>query len=178
MKLLVLMALAFSINSIAGVGDSSGGSSNGKISLNSDWSEIKNIVKNDINLKITGSSHYLGRIVSVFDVCVQEDSFKSIKKHDIFELKYVGKSRDTDNEKDGYMNVLKERRFLTYPIHAIQNQRVCDNHGKKCKYEEVDFIQDTQKSLKVEKFIKTQGSNDREIYKTILNKKYNIPECN
>jgi hypothetical protein len=177
MKLLILISIFFSLSSIAGVGDSSGGSSNGKVSLNSDWKEIQTIVKKDHRLKIEGASHFLGRIVSVFDVCTKGDNFKSLKKHSIKERKFVGRSRDTDNQKDGYMFVEKEKRILEYPIHAIQKKRQCNHHGKQCEFVPVDFIQDTQKSLKVKKFLRLEGSNDRKVYKTILNKKYNIPEC-
>ena len=177
MKLLILIALTFSLSTIAGVGDSSGGSSNGKISLNNEWKEIKLMVKKDRKLKITGGNAFVGRTVSIFDVCTKGDSLNTNKKFNIYVRKYVGKSRDTDNERDGYMNVLKEKRILTYPLHAIHSQRECNNHGKNCHDVPVDFIQDTQKTLSVKKFLRKEGSEDREVYKTILKKEYSIPGC-
>lgn len=177
MKLLILIALTISLNTIAGVGDSSGGSKNGKISLNHEWREIKNIVKKDRKLEITGDYAFVGRPDSIFNVCTQGDNFRTLKKRAILKRKYVGKSRDTDNEKDGYMLVEKERKYLTYPLHAIQKRRNCDNHGKRCVYVPVDFIQDTEKTLSVKKVIRTEGSNETKVYKTLFKKTYTVPDC-
>jgi hypothetical protein len=177
MKLLITILITLSMNIFAGVGDSSGGSTNGRVSLNHEWSEIKEAVKLDRKLEITGDYAFVGRPVSIFDVCATGDSFHTTRKFPIYERKFVGKSRDRDNEKDGYMQVLKENKILTYPLHAIQRKRVCNHHGKQCTYVPVDFIQDTQKSLTIRKHVRTVGSNDRKVFKTLFKKNYSVPEC-
>jgi len=147
------------------------------ISENDSWSDIKAEVKANHKLKITGDYAYVGQIVSIFDVCTDGENFTTTKKLPVYKMVRVSRHMDNDGERDGWTSKIVGYKFRSYPLNAIQTQRVCDAKDKNCKYVEVEFNQNTEKMVSVEKFVKTQGSERREVFTTLFSKLYVVPAC-
>jgi hypothetical protein len=149
------------------------------ISESDSWSEIRAAVKADHKLSVSGDYAFVGQILSAFDVCTDGENFTSTKKLPVYKRQWVGRSRDNnDSERDGYTNVIVDYKFKSYPLETTQLKRECNNHGKQCTYVEVPFVQSIDKMITVKKFIKTVGSQDRKVYKTLFKKLYTVPACN
>ena len=164
-------------NSFGGVGTLTGGSRNGKITQSDSWDKILKTVRNEQGLKIKGDYAYVGQIVSLFDVCTDGRNFTTTKKLPVYKNVRVRLSNDQDGDRDGYTNVITDYKHRTYPLNAIQTERQCDNNDKRCRNVEKEFNQETEKEISVYQFIKTQGTDKKEIYKKLFKKKYYVPNC-
>jgi hypothetical protein len=143
------------------------------------WSEIRAAVKANHKLSISGDYAFVGQIVSAFDVCTDGESFTTTKKLPVYKRQWVGRSRDNnDSERDGYANVIVGYEYKSYPLNTTQRQRQCDNHDRRCTYVDVPFNQSTEKMISVKKHVRTVGSQDRKVYKTLFKKLYVVPACN
>lgn len=174
-----LIFLLISINAISGVGALTGGSKNGKLSQSDDWNDIIKTVRKEQKLKFEGDYAYVGQIVSIFDVCTEGQNFRTKRKLPVYKNVRVSKSRDNkDGERDGFTNIIVGHDYRSYPLNAIQMKRECNSKGKRCRFVEKEFRQDTDTDVSVLKFVREEGSQRRKIYKKIFNKKYYVPECN
>lgn len=143
------------------------------------WDTIKSEVKNNWKLQLSGYAVFVGQVVHAFDVCVDGDEFKTTKQYPVYETKYVGKTRDNDGDNDGWTSVVVGYRTLSFPITYTTKERVCNNRDKNCKYVSKVVEQETVKKMTVKKFVRSVGrNNDRDVYKTLFTKEYEIPACN
>jgi len=180
MKILLIFIfplLMFDAIAASGVGGLVGGSGNGRISDANNWNEIRAAVKLNKKLKITGDYAYVGQIVSIFDVCTDGKHFITTNKLPVYKSVRVSKHMDNDGERDGWTNKIVGYEHRSYPLSTFQTKRKCDHHGKNCRYVEVEFTQDTQKEVTVEKFLKEEGSQRKEIFKKVFSKDYFVPNC-
>ena len=186
MKIILLSILTLSsISSHAGTGGISGGSKNGKIrdtiieaTQNSDWKKLRAAIGKSFKHQIKGDSIFVGQRVSAFDVCIQGDSLKHLKKTPIYENRYVGKSLDKDHEKDGWTFVEVGKRNLVYPITYTRYQRECNNQGKRCRRVPVVETQELMKKIQVEEYVRTIGDqSERDIYEPIAEQVFEVPHC-
>ena len=142
-------------------------------------SEIKAAVKADHKLSIDGATSFVGLSVSTFNVCTDGENLNTTKEYPIYKRVRVSRSQDNnDSERDGYATVIVGYEIKSYPIESTQMTQQCANNGSRCSFVEVPFTQDLEKMVTVKKFVRTQGSEDREIYKTLFKKLYTIPACN
>lgn len=163
----------------AGIGGVVGGSNDGRINPSQDWGKIRDAVRGTKKYKISGDYAFVGQIVSLFDVCTDGQNFITTREYPYYETRYVGKSRDNnDTEKDGWASVVAGYRKLVYPLETKKWDTICNNHGKKCRRIQKDFIQETSKEIKVEKLIRYDGSErDKPVYKSLFKKDYHVPYC-
>lgn len=149
------------------------------LSESDSWSDIRAEVKSNYKLKITGDYAFVGSVVSIFDVCVDGENFTTTRKMPVY--KYVRVPRHMDNmdgERDGWTSKIVGYDYRTYPLSTTHRERVCENDDKRCTYVDKPFVQKTEKMVSVEKHVRTVGSDDREIYKTLFKKLYVVPACN
>jgi hypothetical protein len=149
------------------------------VSESDSWEEIKAEVKADRKLSMSYGATFLGQNMSIFDVCVDGENFVSTKKVAIKEWVRIPRNRDTnDNERDGYTQVIVGYDYLTYPMNTMTTRRECNNRDRNCRDLEVEFNQSPTKMITVKKYLKTVGSNDRDVFKTLFTKSYTAPACN
>lgn len=151
------------------------------ISESSSWSEIQAELKANHNLKASGLTVFVGRPVDAFSVCNDGDNFVTLRKFPIYKNVRVSRSQDNDGDRDGYTNVKVGEEFLAFPITYTSYKEVCNGHGKNCKRVAYTVNQETTKEITISKLVgRTGGSrngNDREVYKTLFTKSFEIPAC-
>lgn len=142
----------------------------------SSWTEIRNAVRSNADLKITGDYAFVGQIVSAFDVCTDGENFVTTKKFPFYRFERRNGSRNGDD----YRRVLVGHRYLSYPLETVRYETRCSgSRDNRCRRVAVDFVQSTVKEISVEKLVRYAGRhNDRPVYKTVFKKTYEVPACN
>lgn len=149
------------------------------ISESDSWSDIKAEVKANSKLSMSYGATFLGQNISIFDVCVDGEDFKTTRKFPIKKRVRVPRHRDNnDSERDGFAWVVVGHDYLSYPMNSMTTRRICEHDDRRCQYVEVEFNQSPTKMITVKKFMRRVGSNDRAVYKTLFTKSYTAPACN
>ncbi|RZF22419.1 MULTISPECIES: hypothetical protein [Halobacteriovorax] len=139
------------------------------------WNIIRDRVRNDYNLDLQGDIAFVGKIVSVFNVCIENDKLRSIKKMPVYKRVWLGGSRENDRFKD----VLAGSKYYSYPIESESEERRC--YGRKdnrCKVIKKVRRQSLSPSITLRKDITRNNRNGDRKYVEIFTKKYDIPYCN
>ncbi len=148
------------------------------LSANDSWDTIKSEVSADWDLSFAGTTVFVGRPVSAFDVCLDGDQFVTTREFPIYEIVKVGKSHPEADE-DGYASVIVGYEILSFPTTYTSYKEVCRNDDKNCKRVPYTVNQDLTKNVSVKEVVRRNvGSNDRTIEKTLFKKEYVIPACN
>lgn len=151
------------------------------ISESSTWSEIQAELKSNHDLKASGLTVFVGRPVDAFSVCNDGENFVTLRKFPIYKNVKVPRSQDNDGDKDGYTNVKVGEEILTFPVSYTSYKEVCRAHDKNCKRVAYTVDQETTKEITISKFVRRAGSSrngsDREVYKTLFTKSFEIPAC-
>ncbi len=198
MKLLIkILILSLSLNvfagtggisSLFGFGDKDGKGKNGRVDAGTggivggvdelkdlqhkDWSTIREAVKQDYKLDLQGDIAFVGKIVSVFDVCINNDKVQTISKHPVYKRVRLAGNRDNDRYKD----VVIGHKRLSFPLTREVKKQICfgkrDNNCR--EYTEVENFSQTKKiTLRVEK----KHSRENIEYKDVFTKPYDVPYC-
>ncbi|EQC44319.1 hypothetical protein [Bacteriovorax sp. Seq25_V] len=181
MKLLV--TLLVSILALGGTGGISGGSKPGKgkigIGPDSSWTQVRDAVKKNWNLQISGDYVFTGYPNSAFQVCIDGDEFRTIEKRPQYERRRVSRHLDNDGDRDGYTNVIVGYEYDRYPLVYESWREVCNNHDKNCKRVPITVNQTTVKNVKIKYIVESRGGrdNDRKVEKELFDKDYVIPYC-
>ncbi|MGI4993669.1 hypothetical protein ACRXCV_13610 [Halobacteriovorax sp. GFR7] len=158
----------------AGTGGIVGGVDDLKELKQYDWKTIRKYVKNNYDLDLDGDVAYLGRHISIFDVCINNDQIQSISKYPVYKRIWLGGSKEGDRYKD----IVVGSEILTYPLEVEKEEKVC--YGRKdrnCRMVKTVYRQNQTPEITLKKeVIRNRRRGDRE-YKQIFTKKYDIPYC-
>jgi hypothetical protein len=168
-----LISIFFLVNStlFAGIGGLGGGAIN--YMEKNEWRKVEKLVKHNKKLELSGTTTFIGKIVSVFEVCLTPENVRTTRKVPVYKRKYVGKSRDHDNQKDGYTEVVVGKEFQNYPRNKKTTIRKCDHKGKKCKHSQITKIYDPVATIR----LKSKRFSTQSRFREIHQKDYQIPDC-
>ncbi len=180
-KLVITLSLTFL--AIGGTGGISGGSKpgKGKIGIGPDtpWTQVRNEVKKNFNLQISGDYVFTGYPNSAFKVCIDGDEFRTIQKRPQYEVRRVNRSQDNDGDRDGYTKIVVGYEYDRFPLVYDSYRDECNNHDKNCKRVPVTINQSTVKNVKINYVVEKRGSreNGRTEKTELFDKDYVIPYC-
>ncbi|POB15018.1 hypothetical protein C0Z22_01175 [Halobacteriovorax sp. DA5] len=167
----------------AGVGGVSGGPKPtkddfSKLGPQTSWQKIIDVTKRNDDVKLEGTTVFVSRPVSAFETCINGDEIQTTRKFPIYKTKYVGKNQ-MGADKDGFKTELVGSKYLTYPINYKTREKVCNNHGKRCREVMKDVSTETIKNVKVKKVVVYKPNSDRprEVEQDSFSKEYIIPYC-
>ncbi len=164
-KIIALAAALLSVSSFA-------------LDASDSWSTIKAEVAADYDLSFTGTTVFVGRPVSAFDVCLDGDQFVTTREFPIYEIVFVGRNHSEADE-DGYASVIVGYEILSFPTTYTSYKEVCKNDDKNCKRVAYTVNQDLVKNVSVKEVVRRNvGKNDRTIERTLFKKSFEIPACN
>lgn len=171
--------LVLSLGSTGGTGGIVGGADEVRAFEHEDWGAIREFVGRSFNVDMRGDIAFVGKIVSAFDVCVKDGMVETISKHPVYERKYVGRHRDTDTERDGYMNVIAGHKKLRFPLsYERETKRCYGSRDNRCRVEKEIVHFDESKEIEIVYEKLRGGKRDRRDYETVFTKTYDIPYCN
>lgn len=170
------------ISSITGVGNDridagTGGVVGGVDDLDElkryDWNTIRKYVDKNYELDLAGDIVFIGKIVSVFDVCINNDQVRTIKKLPVYKRVWQGGSRGNESFKD----IEVGKKFYSYPIFSESEERKCfGKRNKNCKNVKVVKEQNLSPKITLRKNVSKSQRNDRQ-YVDVFSKNYDIPYC-
>lgn len=190
-SIIAILFLGFALNTIAGTGGISaltrnnggvdagtGGIVGGVDDLTElkqyDWKTIRKYVKKNYHLNLYGDIAFVGRNISVFDVCINNDKIQSISEYPVYKRIWLGGSKEGERYKD----IIVGSQILSYPLEVEKEEKVC--YGRKdrnCRMVKTVYRQNPTPEIALRKEIirnKRRGDKD---YKEIFTKKYDIPYC-
>ncbi|MFT6631623.1 MAG: hypothetical protein ACJAS4_001574 [Bacteriovoracaceae bacterium] len=171
LKYNVYIILLVTTNIFAGIGGLGGGAVSHM--EKEEWGKLNALVKSNKELKLEGTNVFVGSILSVFKACLTPEKIRTKEKMPVFKKVYVGKSRDNDNHKDGWVSKEVGRDYRDYPREKIEKQAKCNSRGKKCRDIFVKKVLDPVSTIKLKaKFYSTQ-----EKFQELYVKDYHIPDC-
>ncbi len=182
-KIKKLIAIVSTLSIYAGVGGVSGGPKPtkddfSKLGPQTSWQKILDVAKRNNDVKLEGRTVFVSRPVSVFDTCIDGDTLRTTRMFPKYKRMYVGKTHFGTDE-DGYKDVLIGNEYLSYPINYTTRDKVCNNHGKRCREVKKDVSTETIKNVKVKKVVVYKPNSDRprEVEQDYFRKEYIIPYC-
>lgn len=158
----------------AGTGGIVGGVDEVKDLQNMDWNTIRKHVKQDQKLDLHGDIAYVGRIVSVFDVCLNNDTVETISEYPVYKRISIRGGSDNDRYKD----IVVGHKKLQFPLTREVTKQICrgrkDNNCR--EYKEVENFEQTKK-ITLRMRDRRSSNRDDERYFDVFTKKYDIPYC-
>ncbi|WP_233189676.1 hypothetical protein [Halobacteriovorax sp. DA5] len=190
-SIMTILFLALAINAFAGTGGISaftgnnggvdagtggivGGVDDLKDLKQYDWKTIRKYVKKNYDLELYGDIAYVGRNISVFDVCINNDQIQSISKYPVYKRVWLGGSKESDRYKD----IVVGKEILTYPLEVEKEEKIC--YGRKdrnCRMVKTVHRQNPTPEIALKKEVSRNGRRGDREYKEIFTKKYDIPYC-
>lgn len=158
-------------NLFAGIGGLGGGAVSHM--QKDEWTKLNSLVKANKKLKLEGTNVFIGSILSVFKACLTPEKIRTIEKMPVLKRVYVGKSRDNDAHKDGWVAKEVGRDYRDYPREKIEKQTKCNSRGKKCRNIYVKKTLDPVSTIKLKGKLYSTQDNFQPIYE----KDYHIPDC-
>lgn len=189
--IITILFIGLALNSFAGTGGISSitGVGNGRIDAGTggvvggvddldelksyDWTTIRKYVDKNYKLDLAGDIAFVGKIVSVFDVCINNDQVRTIKKLPVYKRVWQGGSRENERFKDIEIG----KKFYSYPILSESEERRCfGKRDNNCKIVKVVKEQNLSPKITLRKDVSRNHRNDRQ-FVDVFSKNYDIPYC-
>jgi hypothetical protein len=171
LKYNICILLLVTTNIFAGIGGLGGGAVSHM--EKEEWSKLNALVKANKELKLEGTTVFIGSSLSVFKACLTPENIKTIDKMPVYKKVYVGKNRDNDNHKDGWVSKEVGKEYKTYPREKLENQTRCNSRGKNCRDITIKKVLDPVSTIKLK--AKLYSTQDK--FQQLFVKDYHIPDC-